>query len=366
MAHLNDGTLRRMVDDPDAVAAPEREHFAGCADCKARFDTMSADAQSATQLLALPASGFDANDAFRRFNTHTTRPRFGFHLPIVRPASRAMLAAVALVVLVAVGVTAAVNVSEIFKPQTVQPISVSVLDLQSLPDLNNYGDFKFSQQPSPQVGITRAQAEQVAGFSAPDAKTLPTGVTAATPVTYGALAQVTGTFTFSAAKAQAAAAAQGKTLPAMPAGMDGSTLTLTAGPAIVVFYGDLKQPESTSDTATPRLPTLVVAASKAPVISSTGVSTKEIEDYVLAQPGISPGLAADIKAIGDPAHTLVIPVPVQYATSTQVTVQGVQGVALGDNTGLGSAVIWIKNGTVYFVGGSLKQSEAISVANGLS
>ena len=79
--------------------------------------------------------------------------------------------------------------------------------------------------------------------------------------------------------------------------------------------------------------------------------------------GNDAGVAA-IKAIGDPTHTLPIPVPVGYATSSDVTVQGVQGVALGDNTGAGAAVVWIK-GHVFFVGGSLKQSEILTIANQL-
>ena len=61
-------------------------------------------------------------------------------------------------------------------------------------------------------------------------------------------------------------------------------------------------------------------------MTSTGVTPTQLEDYLLAQPGISPQLAADIKAIGDPTTTLPIPVPVQFATSSKVTVQGVQGV----------------------------------------
>ena len=365
MAHLNDGTLRRMVDDPDAVAGPDREHFAGCAECKSRFDTMSADAKSAAELLAVPAAGFDTDRAFKRLSARPARPRFGFHLPILRPASRALVAAVALVVMVAVAVTAAVNVSDIFQPQTVQTVSINVTDLQSLPDLASYGDFNWSQQPEPSIGISKPDAEKVAGFTAPSARTLPAGVAGA-DITYAATQQITGTFTFSAAKAQAAAAAQGKTLPAMPAGMDGSTLTLTAGPAIIEIYGNLNAPQSANDASQISLPQLVVAETKAPVVTSTGVTVKQLEDYLLEQPGITPGLASDIKAIGDPSHTLVIPVPIQYATSKNVTVQGVQGVALGDNTGLGSAVVWIKNGKIFFVGGSLKQDDALSVANNLS
>ena len=363
MAHLDDGTLRRMVDDRDAIAAPEREHFAGCAECKARLDVMSSDARGVEAMLAVPEPTFDANAAFRRINAQPARPRFGFHLPILRPASRALVAAVALVVLVAVAVTASVNVAQIFKPSTVQPVPISVADLESLPDLAAYGDFKWTQQPQPTLGITKADAEKIAGFSAPNASTLPAGASAAN-ITYGAVPVTSATFTFSAAKAQAAAAAQGKTPPAMPAGMDGSTLTMTIGPAILEIYGDLNAPTS-GDVSKIQLPQLIIGVSKAPSVSSTGVSAKELENYLLAQPGISPQLAADIKSIGDPTTTLPIPVPIQYATSSQVTVQGVKGVALGDNTGLGAAVIWIDGGEVFFVGGSLKQDDALAVANHL-
>jgi len=365
VAHLNDGTLRRMVDDPDAVAGPDREHFAGCADCKARFAGMESDAMSANALLATPETHFDANTAYRRMTAQPARPRFGFRLPILRPASRAMVAALALVVLVAVGVTAAVNVSNIFQPQTVKPVPITVADLESLPNLSTYGDFKWVQQPTPAIGVSKAEAEKVAGFSAPDAKSLPAGVTA-DQITYAASSQIVGSFTFSAAKARAAAAAQGKTLPAMPSGMDGSTLTMTIGPAILELYGNVTAPSgSTTDPTQIQLPKLLIGESKAPSVTSTGVSSKELENYLLAQPGLSPELAADIKALGDPSTTLPVPVPVQYATSSQVTVQGVQGVALGDNTGLGAAVIWIKGGDVFFVGGSLKQDDALSVANKL-
>ena len=57
--------------------------------------------------------------------------------------------------------------------------------------------------------------------------------------------------------------------------------------------------------------------------------------------------------------------PIEYATATQVTVQGVDGVALGDNTGVGSGVVWVKNGPVYVVAGSIKQSRSINIANNL-
>jgi len=58
-------------------------------------------------------------------------------------------------------------------------------------------------------------------------------------------------------------------------------------------------------------------------------------------------------------------VPVEYGTSTAIKVQGVDGVALGDNTGVGSAVVWVKGGHVYAVAGTIKQSDAIDIANNL-
>ena len=363
MAHLNDGTLRRMLDDPDAITAPDREHFSTCAECKARQEKLGADARAAAALLTVPAAGFDAGAAYKHIAAAPARPRFGFRLPILKASTRPVVAGLALAVMVAVVATASVNVSQIFAPKTVTPVPVTLAELQTLPDLSAYGDITWSQQPTPQIGLSKADAEKVAGFAVPNLGKLPAGVSST--VTYAALAQSTGVFKFSAAKAEAAAAANGKTIPKMPAGMDGSTLTLTMGPALLVIYGDLPK-GSSSDSAQLSLPQLIVAESNAPSVSSTGVTVKQLEDYLLAQPGISPQLAADIKAIGDPTTTLPIPVPVQFATSSKVKVQGVQGVALGDNTGVGAAVIWIKNGHVFFVGGSLKQNDALTVANGLT
>jgi len=183
---------------------------------------------------------------------------------------------------------------------------------------------------------------------------LPASVTG--PGAFAIVSQGSGSFTFSAAKAEAAAQRQGKALPAMPANIDGSTLYLTVGPAVIESFGM---------GAGQQLPSLVVAQARVPRVESTGVSVRQLEDYLLSQPGISPTLAAQIRAIGDPSQTLPIPVPANLATSHPVTVQGVHGVAIGDSSGLGSAVIWVKDGVVYAVGGTLTEAEVLQVANSL-
>jgi hypothetical protein len=152
----------------------------------------------------------------------------------------------------------------------------------------------------------------------------------------------------------------------MPANIDGSKLFITGGPAVVSFYDDGTTPTgATGASPFTGMPKLIVAQGKPPVVQSDGVTVEQLQSYLLAQPGISPQLAAQIRAIKDPSSTLPIPIPVDMATSKKVTVQGVEGIFVGDSTGLGSAVIWQKEGIVYGVAGTLTEQQVLAVANSL-
>ena len=366
MAHLTDGTLRRMVDDPDARAGADAAHLAGCTDCRARFDGIAADAKAIGTLLAVPDVDVDVAGAYRLVAAAPrTAPVIPLRLPGSRPVRLGVVAAVAAAALVVVAFAAD---GFFFQPTQVKTVPITVADVQALSQLADYGTITWTKEPQFQVTTSAAEAAQIAGgMQVPVASNLPSGVSKT--VTYAAMSQAQATFTFSAAKAQAAAAAHGKTAPTMPAGMDGATMTITVGPAVGEVFGELNRPTQPANGAsgpdTVNLPQLVIAKSAAPTASSTGVNVTELEDFLLKQPGISTQLRDAIKAVGNPSSTLLIPVPVEYATSSQVTVQGVQGVALGDNTGLGSGVVWLKGGQLYVVAGSVKQSEAIEVANNL-
>ena len=353
-----------MFDDPDALTGTDRRHYADCADCQARYAGMADDARAVATLLATPSLNVDTASALERVQkAPAARPRFGFSLPILRPAARTTFAGLAAAaVLVALVVTAFANILPLFQPKTVEPIPVTVADLQSLSALSDYGTLTWSQQPAPQVVLSAAEAEKVSGLHVPVVANLPAGVSST--ITYAATPKAVAVFTFDAKKAAAAAAATGKSLPRLPAGMDGAKLTVTVGPAVVEVFGNLKS-SSTTNSQEINLPQLIIGESAAPLVTSTQVSAKQLENYILSLPGLSPQLAAAIRSIGDPSTTLPIPVPIEYATSSKVSVQGVQGVALGDNTGLGSAVIWIKNGDVFAVAGPLKQSVVLTVANQL-
>ena len=362
MAHLTEGTLRRMVDDADARSGADAAHLEGCSECQARMKAVAEDASSIAALLAVPEARVDVGAAFQGVMQQPKSQPALVRFPILRPASRPTFALVAAVVAAAVVIVAFTFSGFFFKPTTVKTVPVTVADVQALSQLADYGTITWSKEPQLQATTSAADASSVAGgLQPPTVSKLPAGVS--TNVTYGAMSEAVATFTFSAEKAAAAAAKHGKTLPPMPAGMDGATLTITVGPAVGEVYGDLNRPSA--DTNTINLPQLIVARSAAPTAKATGVTVKDLESFILAQPGITPELKKAVSAIGDPSTTLLIPVPIEYATSTQVTVQGVDGVALGDNTGVGSAVVWVKGGSVYVVAGSIKQSEAINIANNL-
>jgi hypothetical protein len=357
--------LRRLVDDPDALTGSDRRHYMDCESCQARNQGMADDAHMAATMLSAPELHVDVATAFKHVQAApAAKPRFGFSLPILRPSTRPMFAVGAAAIVVALAITAFANILPLFQPKTVQPVPVTFADLQALEQLSAYGTLTWSTQPKPQIVLTAADAKAISGLDVPVVSKLPAGVSST--VTYAAMPGAVAVFTFDAKKAADAAAATGKSLPKLPSGMDGAKLTVTVGPAVVEVFGDMNAVSGTdSSTQNINLPQLIVAKSAVPVVSSTQVTAKQLEAYILSVPGLSPELAAAIRSIGDPATTLPIPVPVEYATSSKVSINGDPGVALGDNTGLGSGVIWIHKTNVFVVAGSLKQSTAVDIARNL-
>jgi hypothetical protein len=356
-----------MVDEPDGHNVAEARHFETCAECQARYKTVAEDARAITTLLAEPELKVDIASAFGRVRSApAAQPRFGFRLPVLRPGSRPMvLAFAAALAALALLATVIAENGTIFSPSTVTPVPVTVADIQALSQLSAYGTVTWTKQPQPQIVTSADEAKKISGLDVPVVAKLPDGVS--TTVTYAALPQVTAVFTFSKDKAAAAAAQAGKTLPALPAGMDGAQITVSVGPAVASIYGNLK-PSSSTDPTQANLPQLVVGKSTAPVVTtSSQITVRQIEDYLISVPGVSDQLKAALTAIGDPSITMPIPVPVEFATSSKITLTGnIDAVALGDDTGVGAAVIWVKGGMVYAVAGTIKLSAAKEIANNLT
>jgi anti-sigma factor RsiW len=404
-AFLN-GTLDRFN------AERVRVHLATCAACQTERDaweTIRRAAQASVATAPRPApdlmqrvwSEIDRDEAPARrltlVSAQASPTSFGERLKsmlhfdrqlggraFLRPLSVAAAGAalVAAVALTPIG-SYAQGFLTIFTPQQFAAVPVTQAELASLPDLSNYGTYTHSSHARPQAATSAAQASSLAGFTVLAPKSLPSGVTG--PASYEVMPGQSASFTFNAATARATAAKQGKTLPPMPANVDGSTVQVTSGAGVLTTYGsgaakalkgdptavaNMKIKEAQNPNAAQvgealSGPTLVIGQMVAPTINSTGASVSDLEAYLLAQPGISPDLANAIKSIGDPTTTLPIPIPVGKATSHPVQVQGVTGLSVADSTGLGGGIIWQKNGMIYGVAGTLTENDLIAVANSL-
>jgi hypothetical protein len=370
VGHLGDGALRRMIDEPMAASEADRRHLEGCAGCAERSERLAGEAKLASALLAVPAFEPDAPVALARVrNLAAVAPaprrawaRFSWSLPRM---SRPLVLVSAIVVLLFVGTAAAPSVLTVFqvKPNsgiTAVPVTEPGAGaVAGLPDLSQYGTTKVIEQGTTQTVLTAAEAKQLTGLTPPAAPADYAGK----PITYTVIGESKVSFTFDAAKAKAAAAAAGKPAPVFPAGIDGTTLTVTVGPAVGEVFGTISKSTDLSN-----LP-LIAGAAKPPVVVSDGVSAAELESFLVQQPGIAenPTLVAEIKAIGDPlaSGNLVIPVPANLATSKPETVNGSSGVLIADNTGLVKGLVWEQNGIVYAVGGHFDEGQLVALANGI-
>ncbi|SFE29958.1 hypothetical protein [Blastococcus tunisiensis] len=362
MRHPSEGVLRRLVDEPAGVTDDDRAHVASCPACLRALDTARADAELVGAALAAPRAGEpDADAAWARL-TSATAPGA---VPAFRPAApagrrrwttavrRPAVAALGAVVLVTgAGVAAANDWLPIFSTERVDPVEVTAGDLVQVPDLSAYGDLQVVQEPDPEVVADADAARERTGLDVPEVADLPDGVSG--DPAYQVAGVVEAVFTFSADKAAQAAAAEGEVLPPPPAGLDGSQLRLQAGPGVAAMWS---QPTG--------VPTLVVARVGAPTVQSSGVPFETVRDYLLSLPGLPDGLADQLRDLSADGGTLPLPVPAELVTSSTADVGGVDATVLTSRNGLFAGVVWVEDGVMTGVAGTLSAEELLSVARGL-
>lgn len=381
MRHLNEGTLRRMYDDPHAVDEGMRAHLSRCEACQIRLGQVAGEARRAAELMQVSGVTVDAERAFRKLKPQLVerrrtflpsfgrRPSLGWRKPAI-----AALAAGALITVLSASSLASTLVS-LLEPQQVQAVPLTQQDLSSLAPLAGYGDVSWQTQPKTAAAGSADEAATASNLPKLNPTWLPSDVSGK-PATYQTVSAGQASFTFSAAKAQAAAAKAGQAAPQFPAGADGSQLMVQSGAGQMVIYGDtskLKDAQGKSDPskALANVGTiLAIGEMKAPAVYSNGMTLAQLKQVLLSQPGLTPAAKTMIEGLGTAnATTLPIPFPVDKASSTAVTVHtakgDVSGTMFGDNTGLGAGVIWIQDGIVHGVAGTVSQTDLQKVASGL-
>jgi hypothetical protein len=367
--HVADGVLRRLDDEPLAVPDRVIDHLAGCERCSARRARIADDSELAARLLSGPQPVPGTDMAWARLQRDLQRisvngadrrrrpaPVFRRSPRFPRVSLRAGLAIGAVGIVVA-GTAAAATLTTIFAPTHVAPVSLSQGDLRAVTAFMGLGDspvlggfptpsgssaFRFGTIKWSSGVIQRAsslaEATAEAGFRVSLPARLPAGV--------GAIRQfivqprVSATVTFNSTAA----------------GVGGSSVALEAGPAVLAEYAAASGAD---------LPTLGVVTMSRPTALSTRATMRQIEAFLLNQPGIPAGLAEEVRLLGDPGTTLPVPVP-PGASARSVQVAGWSGVLLADPSNAAAAVVWEDGkGMVHVVAGILDSQDVLDVADQL-
>jgi hypothetical protein len=364
--HPTAGTLRRLVDEPAGVADADRAHVAGCTRCLAGLAAARDDARSVASALA-PAGAPDVDAAWRRFATTVDaqrRPAVPAAVPAAVPSpargsrwrtavrSPVVAAMGVVVVLGGAGAAAAADWLQVFRTEEVAAVPISTADLVGVPDLSAYGDLELVTDPDVREVADADAAEEATGLDAPQVESLPAGVTGEPAYTVGG--QAVAEFTFSADRAAQAATEAGETLPPPPAGLDGATFRLVAGPGVAAVWSEARG-----------VPALVVGRVTAPTAFSSGVPFDTARDYLLSLPGLPDELATQLEGFTGDGTTLPLPVPAELATSSTADVDGNEATVLATRDGAMTAVVWVEDGVVTGVAGSLGEDEVLAVAREL-
>ena len=367
MRHVPDGVLRRLDDEPLAIPDRVTDHVAGCETCSTRRAQIADDTERAAQLLSAPQPTADLDLAWASFQRELNRaPQAGHNPgPLPVPRQRPVLPSVSLragliiaaIGIVVVGTAAAATLTTVFSPTHVAPVTIGQGDFGAIRAVLGLGDnralggfsspngstalrfgtLRWTSSPAHPTS-TLAEASAAAGFPVSLPTHLPSGVGAVQQFTVQPRVSVTVTFNSTAGR------------------LDGSTLTLDAGPAVVAEYG------SANGTS---VPTLGLATMPRPMGVSTGATLAQIEAFLLSRPGIPPALAEEVRLLGDLNTTLPVPVPAGAAVHS-VQVAGWPGVLLADSSDVLSGVVWEDGrGMLHFVAGSLDTHDVLNVANQL-
>jgi len=396
MRCLEEGELRAWIDGAATDQAAVGAHVDGCAACRAVAEELRGNAElaaAATRVLApaRPLQAAQVEAARQRVAAAVSWPATQTS-PAARPerrglpaaarsarqasaapsarrtlaarfAARGWLAAAVtgVLALVLVATPAGRSAASGFLAQfRSQRFAVVTFDPSQAGDLTSalqqlgtvHGDLG-GVEPAPVA--TPAAASRQVGFpvALPDAAALPSGVDTRPRIMVTPARQLR--FTLDAAKVGRYLQAHGRSGTHVPAGLDGATLVANVPAAALLEY-----------VATDGSPRLVVGQSRELTASVQGAVTLEaLREFLLDLPGLPPQTVRQLRAIGDWRDTLPLPVPADRIDWRAATIHGVQGLVLGERSGLGSAVIWQRDGRIYGVAGVLRQAHVLRVAESL-
>jgi hypothetical protein len=238
----------------------------------------------------------------------------------------------------------------IFEPREFVPIYLTSVDRKQMrePAIANLGRLRFVRTMS-RVAMVSPQAIADAGFQ----PRLPPAKALAATARYYFLPAGRADFSFDRSRAAAYESRSGRRLPPMPPELNDASIRVTSGPGMVA---DFKRANGQMFT---------IVELHAPIVSSTGASMAEIEKYLASLPGTPGDVSGQLKSLTSPSTMLPVPLNARSNSVSTVYIGGAKALAVGDETGLGSGLLWQSQGIIYSISGTIDISEATKLANAL-
>lgn len=389
MTHLNDSQLRAYLDgELSEIERPAvSEHLASCADCRAQLteaETRAARINTRLNTVSSAPSAIPSSQhALARFRARAIQRKEPLTMfkSLFSLRARPMwfgLAMVAMLLLALSFAPVRALANELLNLFRVQQVTVLSIDSTRLTELGTnstlakqIGDM-FSnsvtvtrEASDPQTTTTAAEASQLAGFNV----RLWDGETPSQLVVHGGPAFEV---VIDRARAQAILDDAGRSDLQLPESLDGAKLSVDIPTSVSAGYGDCPKSDEAGKGGVPER-RLINCVLFVQVPSPTVTAPPELDVVKLAEIGLQfTGMSAeDARAYSqsvDWTSTLVIPIPRNAASYSQVEVDGVTGTLIQRPTDDAPAytLIWVKNGIVYAVGGvGSDTSKALEIANGL-
>lgn len=358
MPHPDTGTWRAWLDDEVLVPDADR-HLSGCLDCTREISRLREDASHASTALALldPPPAAATPPAAAPSRPTTTRRDRAYRPGRARQWVTSAAAAVIAVAVIGtpVGRAAAADFLSLFRSERVALLAIDEPSLlktaEALGQLGKVHDVNEAE-PVEVANIRQASARSGINVTVPDPATLPDG-TEASPV-IRVIDEQQLRFTFGEADTRAYLSQFDDADRELPAGYDGATLLVNVPAAVVQEY---RGPDGMSGV-------LVGHAGTVTADVDGDIDLDTLRVFLLDLPGLPDSVTRQLATIDDWRTTLPIPVPIDRVGGEETTVDGAEAILIQEQ-GLGSGLLWQRDGVVTGVAGNMDEAALRAVVDSL-
>jgi hypothetical protein len=386
--HLTDGQLRAALDDE--MMPFEKDHLEACSECQVRKEALQKEMQiTAQQLAFLMPHPEDAvmstQTALIHIEERLNHKENSIMKKIFQVKYRPIWALGTLIALMALLLsfpTMRVYAEQLLKIFRVQQITVLPLDSSALTRLtgdqtmakqlsqivsDSIGD--FNKPGKPNLVNSAAEASQAAGYTV----RLPGGSYNASQIA------VQNAWSFSVTidqkKAQGFLDEAGRSDIVIPTSVDGEKVSVSVPASVTASFGtcpklDQEESQTGPGTSGRQYPDCIIMVQMpSPTVDAPqDLDVAKLAELGLQFTGMTAQQAHDFSQTVDWTSSLVIPIPTNAATYSQVQVDGVTGSLIqrpaDDAPQFG--LVWVKNGIIYAFGGlGTNSAKAIDMANAL-